>query len=82
MKISEAIAAISFLGAYGITAEADKGIVTVTRDSICEAIPEHGEEEAYAQVLDMLNERFPVLRFNWTMKTDEVLFLDTVQYGK
>jgi hypothetical protein len=79
MRISEVIEVISFLGTHGIIAEADKGTVTVTRDSICEAIPEQGEEEAYAQILDMLKERFSGMRFYWNMKTDEYLFLDTLE---
>jgi len=78
MKISDVIEVISFLGSHGIIAEADKGIVTVTRDSICESIPEQVEEEAYVQVLDMLKMHFSGLRFYWSMKTDECLFLGTL----
>jgi len=78
LKPSELVSIISFLEAYGIEAEGDESHISVNRDSICNAIPEHGEEEAYAQVLEMLNERFPGRRFYWPMKNDDDLFLDAI----
>lgn len=75
---SEMIDIVNFLENYGIEAEGEGAAITVNRDSICNAIPEHGEEEAYSQVIDMLKERFPGRRYYWAMKTDDDLFLDSI----
>ena len=66
-----------FLTRRGIAHEVSAQGIMVDRDSIIKAMNVEGENESYQSLISLLNSTFG-LRFNYTNKTDDWLFLEAL----